>query len=48
MSAVSSRKCSRKDNACKGFPGICIALQATAAILLTGVLSYLFFSSEIL
>ncbi len=48
MSAVASKKCIRKDNACKGFPGICIALQASAAIILTGVLSYLFFSSEIM
>jgi len=48
VSVVTSKKCIRKDNSCKDFPGICIALQATAAILLTGILSYLFFSSEIL
>ena len=32
----------------KDLPGICIALQAIAAIALTGVLSYLFISQEIL
>ena len=32
----------------KDIPGICIALQAMAAIILTGVLSYLFISQEIL
>lgn len=32
----------------KDLPGICIALQSIAAILLTGFLTYLFLTSEIL
>lgn len=48
MTAVTSKKCVRKGNTCKDFPGICITLQAMASIILISVLSYLFFSSEIM
>lgn len=43
----SSRSCTA-GKVFRDIPGICIALQAIAAIVLTAVLSYLFISQEIL